>query len=106
MILKSLKLSKKSTETKPLEDAPERPAYPWGTEIRLEDELVDRLFGDELPDVETTMDMVARVTVSGASTSQSQGGAMRRSVSLQITDMAIRAEQVDPAEKLCGGKKG
>lgn len=74
-------------ETSPAYEAPK---YPWGLCIDLNEDALKKLGIDKLPDVGSTMSIVAKAEVQSASESQYQGDeAKRMSLSLQITDMAV-----------------
>lgn len=64
-------------------------AYPYGLEVRLEDESLDKLDIDELPKAGTKMTLTAEVEVSGSSSSARMGEDPRRSLTLQITKMSL-----------------
>lgn len=69
---------------------PNLPKYPYGTKIRLETEVLDKL-GIDLSDYPEGMkcEIVCKVEVVGFSSSQRQGGKARKELELQITDMSI-----------------
>jgi hypothetical protein len=72
--------------------APEAPRYPYGLCLRLEDDDVEKLGLDKLPAVGKTVTVQAKAMVESVSENQyTEGGEARtrRSVSLQITDLAI-----------------
>lgn len=65
----------------------DKPAYPWGLQINLESDELDKLGLKQLPAVETVVRITAVATVTSVSETQEQGGDKRRCVTLQITDM-------------------
>lgn len=67
---------------------PDRPRFPWGLTINLDDETLDKLKISELPKVGSTEDLRAVVKVTRISEDDSESG-KRRSVGLQITDLAF-----------------
>lgn len=84
--------------------APDSP-YPYGLQIALNDDDMQKLGMSECPDVGYVMQMTALVTVTRCSSSQEQGGDAENSMSLQITDMQLDAPMMDNAaraEKLYG----
>lgn len=87
MKLVSMKLDK-SEQKKEADIAYEPPQYPWGLSLSLDDEALDKLGMDDLPDVKDTMTLTARVCVTNVSASAGEGG-QRRSVSLQIEALAL-----------------
>lgn len=78
------------------------PKYPWGLSICLEHAQLEKLGLTTLPKVGSTMSLVARVEVTSTSERESQGDGPQRSVSLQVTDMALSAEAGDAAQALYG----
>lgn len=88
--LVSMKLSaadKKARETeltKPYEPDP----YPWGLSIDLDTTTLDKLGVKDLS-VGQELELVAKVRVRSASSSEYEGGESNRSACLQITDMAL-----------------
>lgn len=83
---------------------PEPPKYPWGLCIDLNEDSLQKLGIDTLPELGTTMTIVAKAEVQSASSSQYQGDEKpRMNLSLQITDMAIAPAAKDVAGALYGG---
>lgn len=82
-------------------DAPE---YPYGLRIDLDDSSMEKLGIDKLPEVGSTMMIMARVEVCCASESKSYSGETNRNVALQITEMQIGADsdKSDKAKELYG----
>lgn len=108
MKLTSMRLSgaeaKAVTEAGPMKDP--GPAYPWGLEVRLDEDALSKLKIDELPDVEVKVGLVAKAMVTAVSSNQGQGDdGPRRNLTLQITDMAIVSDVSKAAKALYGGKK-
>lgn len=83
--------AKKLTEPDPA-DAPK---YPWGLELRLEDEQLKKLGITDLPKTGSKLQLVASVEVCGTHETDSQRGGERRSVELQVTAMALSADTSD-----------
>lgn len=83
-------------------DAPDRPIYPYGLEVRLDTDALEKLDLDELPEVGGEMTLLAKVKVTGASSSDTEYG-KSRSVSLQITDLCLEDGNKDLATKLYDG---
>jgi hypothetical protein len=90
MKLVSMKLSAEKRDAEvaatPEGDAP---AYPWGLALHLEHDQLEKLGIDALPKVGATLAIVAKVKVQTTSTQSSVAGGERRSLSLQITDLAV-----------------
>lgn len=110
MKLKSMKLSSAEQEkAMPVETvAADRPRYPWGLGLHLDDEVIKKLELGSLPEVGKTMMVTARVNVTGAMEQEHEGSGKQRSVSMQITDMAIGPDEGDggsAADKLYDGSK-
>ncbi len=98
MKLVNMKLPKRSEKELATAAAPsdvDQPRYPWGLSLNLEDESLQKLGIDALPEVGVTLSLTANVTVTSVSARDDQDGGKRRSISLQITDMALET----PAKK-------
>lgn len=93
MKLVNMKLGPKAREEKYPESATvDRPVYPYGLEVRLDDEALDKLGLRELPEVGTTLMLCAQVDVTAVSERENlEGGKTERhrDLSLQITDLAL-----------------
>lgn len=110
MDLKSMKLDKKEKDEYAKGSmACERPDYPWGLSINLDDESLEKLGVDsvgKLPKVGDTMLCLCRVKVQSVSSSESasdENGA-RMNACLQITDFAWEPDSKDSAEEKLYGK--
>lgn len=80
---------------------PDPPKYPWGLCIDLNEDSLKKLGIDTMPEVGSTMSIVARADVQSASESQYNGDKEKRmSLSLQITDMAVAPAAKDVAGAL------
>jgi hypothetical protein len=87
--LVSMKLDPKKREEKYAESAMvDRPLYPWGLSITLDEEALDALGMTDLPEVGKPMRLEALVDVTSVSSNESEGGASRN-VGLQITAMCL-----------------
>jgi hypothetical protein len=90
-------------------DDPSAPKYPYGLELSLNEESLQKLGLTQLPAVGTKMRITAECTVSRTSAYQSQGGEPEQNVSLQITSMDVGTteggddQEPDIAELLYGG---
>lgn len=94
--LKSMKI----TATERSSNAPiekyEPPAYPYGLQLSLDQDILEKLEVDSLPKVGTTLILIAKVDVSSVSEHESQGDKKpRRSLSLQITDACLEPNTAD-----------
>ena len=87
--LVNMKLSKKEVkESEPDSTAVDRPRFPFGLSLHLDQEALDKLGIDEMPAVGLEESMVAFVRVTSVSDNQHEGDSKRsRSVGLQITAM-------------------
>lgn len=107
MALKSLALTPAEAKDTYLGCAPcdagedNGPKYPWGTELNLEDDSLKKLGIEKLPEVGEVVNIMAQAKVTRVSASESQSGA-RRSLALQITDMAVDNPSQSRESKLYG----
>jgi hypothetical protein len=104
MKLVSMKLDKseQKKESEPL--AYEKPLYPWGLSIELNDDALSKLGIKKLPDVDERMTLTARVCITSVSARANADGEAK-SMSLQIEALALSDvvdddEQKDPADAL------
>lgn len=88
---------KKALEKEMTAPMPEAPDYPYGLELRIDDDTLDKLGLDDLPPTGTVVHFRAVATVTGARASADQSGD-RSSIDMQITDMGITAIS-EPAKK-------
>lgn len=65
------------------------PKYPWGLNICLNDDSLDKLGVKTLPAVGTEVTMVAKATVASTSENATESSGTRSSMDLQITDMQL-----------------
>ncbi len=63
--------------------------HPWGLSLSLDSTTLKKLGIDKLPAVGTEMKIAATAKVDRAEESESEDSGKRRSVSLQITHMAV-----------------
>jgi hypothetical protein len=91
--LTSMKMDQTSREPMPCESTPsDRPVYPWGLSLTLDDETLTKLGIDSLPKVSSALLLTARVEVTACEEREVRHESrteQRRSVSLQITDAAL-----------------
>ena len=103
--LKSMKLSKADKEESSEKIAENKPEYPWGLSIHLDNESLKKLGITELPKTETEMFLSAKVTVTAVSSNDRAGQEEPdRSITLQITEMGLESANTDKAQKLYGDK--
>lgn len=76
------------------------PDFPWGLSVNLENESLDKLKIDSLPEVGSTVRIVAEARVESVSSrsDRESNGKKNRSVSLQITKMALSDAEEDADE--------
>ena len=93
--LVSMKMSKAEREggsKSPDSVAIDRPIYPWGLSITLDEDALGKLDLEALPEVGKEMTLYAKVDVTSVSSHESaDGGGPRRSLSLQITEMCLES---------------
>lgn len=87
MPLKSMKITKK--ESKVEEVGIERPKYPYGLSLRLNEESITKLGISEMPEVGNEMSVIAIVTIEEVSEREVLDGKKQRNISLQITEMSL-----------------
>jgi hypothetical protein len=107
MKLISMKRSPKSEKpTNKAEVAGPSDAYPYGLQLRLENDSIEKL-DIELPKVGSTVTVMAKAKVTSVSQNESNGSGKRRSIELQLTDLCIdaAAAKPSPAESLYDKKK-
>ncbi|NIF51408.1 capsid staple protein [Burkholderia sp. Ax-1724] len=96
---------KKAAEERWSAEAETGPDYPYGLCINLGADELKKLGIDDLPSVGAEMTMTATVKVTSVSSYESSGSEGSKSVSLQITQMALDdGNGPSAAEKLYGSK--
>lgn len=92
-MLTDLKYSKADIKEETAEfKSPEMPEYPWGLQIRLEDEELQKLGVKNLPQVGAEYHMTVIAHVTSVSQTQMADGDEDRCVCLQITMASIDSE--------------
>ena len=86
--LVSMQLSKSEAKAMTEPSEPDRPRFPWGLSLHLDDEVLGKLNITTLPKVGSTEELRAVVKVTRISEDDSQEG-RSRSVALQITELAF-----------------
>jgi len=95
MKLTNMKIVRKPEETKPAESIrADRPIYPYGLQVRLDEDALDKLGITELPKVGGYLMLTAKVCVTSVSSNEHQtDGATKkhkhRNVELQIEDLGL-----------------
>jgi hypothetical protein len=100
--LVSMKMSsaEQRKRTEPSSIASDAPMYPWGLSLNLDNETLEKLKVDELPEVGDERLVIAKVKVTSVSSNESESGS-NKSVSLQITEMCLE----DAGEKAAAESK-
>lgn len=101
MALKSLKFTpEENAKNSPsaISSPGDKPAYPYGTRICLDDSSLKKLGISNLPPVGTKMTVKAIVEVCSTSEYDSVDGGARMSLDLQVTDIELgkAKNDVDP----------
>lgn len=83
----------------------DKPIFPWGLRITLDDESLKKLNMAALPAVDQTMIITCRVKVVEVSSTQVSEDDKKDCVGLQITDMELSADRSGETreQKLYGG---
>lgn len=104
MELVNMKLSKQKKKEMSEPTMMDGPEYPWGLQIRLDTETIEKLGMDSLPEVESVVDVVAKGKIVSVSTSDAEKGKKNRNIEIQITDLSVAAEKPkkDIAKELYG----
>lgn len=100
----NMEMSKEEAKEETQPSPADAPKYPWGLCITLNDDSLEKLGVDSLPEVETEVTIVAKAQVSRTSAYQSNGGEAERSMELQITDMQLGGIGPSVADVLYGKK--
>lgn len=99
MKLTSMKIDRKAQQEKYAEPSSlsmDAPAYPYGLEVRLDKEALEKLgLADSLPKAGSSMKLQANVDVTNVSESDSANGGKNCSLTLQITDLGLSAAKDD-----------
>lgn len=97
MALTNMKMTRKEAGTELCCDtsSDNKPEYPYGLRIDLNDEALQRLGFDTLPAVGTVVEITARAVVQ--SVSAHDDGEPSRDVGLQITDIDVQAPDSKPS---------
>lgn len=69
--------------------ATDGPKYPWGLNICLNNDSLEKLGVKSLPAVGTEVTIVAKALVASTSENATEGDGTRSSMDLQITDMQL-----------------
>jgi hypothetical protein len=99
--LVDLKLPKSKTKEGPVEVAADRPQYPYGLQLRLDNDTIQKLGIDDMPKVGDTFELEGKAVVTSVSQNESKGET-RRSIELQLTKCCLEGEgnEDDTADSL------
>lgn len=100
MALSAAEAKAETTMAEPL------PKYPWGLQLDLNDDVLEKLGLKDLPAVGAVLLLRAKVEVVSTSESERQGGALSRCLGLQVTDLQLDAAPLarkDAATVFYGG---
>jgi hypothetical protein len=102
--LVSMKITRTTEQYNDSSVAADRPEYPYGLCLSLDEDALGKLGVTDLPKVGGEVTITARACVTSVSSYENQDGGERRSVGLQITDLGIEGpEKSDAAAALYGG---
>lgn len=109
MKLRSMKIDPKEREEKYSTEPAKMdlPVYPYGLAVRLDEEALEKLALGTMPDVGSSLLLVARVDVTSCSVHEHEQGGKKhkhKSLELQITDMALKADDDGVDEDALAGK--
>jgi hypothetical protein len=82
------------------EASPDRPEYPYGLQIGLDNESLDKLGLSTLPEVGAEVDITARAVVQTVRVENYQNGKTERRVDLQITDLDVQTGDGSSAQRM------
>lgn len=102
--LKSMKLTPSEAKQES-EISDDRPEFPFGLSLRLDNESLGKLGMDKLPEVGSELELVAKVEVTEVSEHTRSDKETVKGLSLQITDMNLfrRESKKKSAAVLYGG---
>ena len=100
MNLKSMKMSpsEKKKGNLPTDKPGKEDSYPYGLCLNLESEAIKKLGLSKLPKVGSILMVTAKAKVLGTELHES-GDEKRKSISLQITDLALDNDSKEPEDK-------
>tara|TARA_R100001143_G_C3360997_1_gene135673 strand:- start:6661 stop:6987 length:327 start_codon:yes stop_codon:yes gene_type:complete len=98
--MKLVDMKQSAAEVEKVCEAPceDQPKYPWGLEIRLNNESLKKLGIKELPAVGTKMKVTAMGVVESARESKRRKGRSDRSVEIQIEKLHVGKASAASAE--------
>ena len=109
MEMKSMEMTKEGTDKMAIPsevDSGNMMKYPYGLEIRLDDESIKKLDMKELPESGSSLMLRAKVEVVENSSRDTKGNGKKKSLVLQITHMALEKGEKMSNEKMAGAMYG
>jgi hypothetical protein len=106
MKLTSMKMAKKDLKELDLAMGMDKdaPRYPYGLQLNLDTEALKKLGIEKLPSVGEKFVLTAEVEVISIHSHESLMGGDSKGMGLQITAMALGAEEGDTAKRIYGSK--
>lgn len=106
MKLKDMKITKaeKKEKTEACSPSLDSPAYPYGLNLRCDETVLEKLALKGIPKVGQKLELIAIVEVSEVSQYETQTS-KNRSLSLQVTQMALQSPSKDAADVFYGDKE-
>lgn len=89
MKMKSMKLDGAKEQGQAVNPVNNSPRYPYGLNIRLENDSIEKLDIEEMPEVGEVVMIMAHAKVESVSMNEQADGKKYKSISLQITDMSL-----------------
>lgn len=77
----------------------DKPRYPWGLQLHMENDQLKALGMAEMPKIGSTMMMQCTVKVTGCREEEREGGEAERSVSMQIIEIGAEEPAMTDKEK-------
>lgn len=102
----SIKVDKEEQETADEKPLYKGPQYPWGLAISLREEELEKLGLDfDSVEVGETIALTAKTKVTSLSSNESEDGAQRKCVELQITHLGLNDNRTSEQNKADGRYK-
>lgn len=76
--------------------------FPWGLQIHLHEDELEKLGIKELPEVGGEISLEAKVTVTSASINETKDNGVDRSITLQITELGLFEKEKSASDSLYG----
>ena len=74
-------------------DEDSKPEYPWGLQINLGNEELEKIGMEKMPEIDTEFSMQIKVKVTSMSVNSSKGEEDRKRLELQITEMGMDTDK-------------